>query len=383
MTALETFRLHYNDRDRAARQWKAAGGRVVGYVADNVPEELIAAAGFLPYRLSGDPDAGFDALQQYLFPFYPKYTTSFRQLELEFVNSIMQLLFAGRYDFVDYLVVPNARKAILSIHAHLREAKAFYPDLNLPETYVLDRTMTGYFDAAVFNRRKIVQLKAQLEAWSGKAIGDGDLSRAIALGNEGRALLQQVVAMRAEAKISGVDALAIFGSSKLMPCKQHNDLLREFLASAQQFASRPGPRLFVGGSPLDNSELYALIESCGATIVGENHYWGNRCSEHPIRDDVAPLDAIADRHHKVPTDIQYPLSASIDQCAVRAAASKAQGAVFNVYRLDDHQGWDAPDEMRALKEQGIPSLYLAEQPYKISEPDALRRRIGEFVASLN
>ena len=62
MTVLDTFRHHYRHRDRAARAWKAAGGKVVGYLCDNVPEELIMAAGFLPYRLSGDPRVGADAL---------------------------------------------------------------------------------------------------------------------------------------------------------------------------------------------------------------------------------------------------------------------------------------------------------------------------------
>ena len=41
--ALETLCVAYRERDRAARAWKAAGGRVVGYLCDNIPEELILA----------------------------------------------------------------------------------------------------------------------------------------------------------------------------------------------------------------------------------------------------------------------------------------------------------------------------------------------------
>ena len=44
MTALDTCREHYRHRDRAAREWKHNGGQVVGYLCDNVPEELIRAA---------------------------------------------------------------------------------------------------------------------------------------------------------------------------------------------------------------------------------------------------------------------------------------------------------------------------------------------------
>ena len=103
--------------------------------------------------------------------------------------------------------------------------------------------------------------------------------------------------------LSGTEALAIFGSSKFMAWERHNALLKTFLADAAKLPVRKGKRLFVGGSPLDNAALYALIEASGATVVGENHYWGNRCAEYPLRTDVSPLDAVADHHHAVPTDV--------------------------------------------------------------------------------
>ena len=61
-SALQALRAHYQQRDQAARAWRSNGGRVVGYLCDNVPEELIMAAGFMPYRLSGDPHTGRSAV---------------------------------------------------------------------------------------------------------------------------------------------------------------------------------------------------------------------------------------------------------------------------------------------------------------------------------
>ena len=72
MAALEQLQALYRQRDVAARAWKAGGGKVVGYVSDSMPEELVAAAGFLPYRLSGDPEAGFGTLAQYYYPLADK-----------------------------------------------------------------------------------------------------------------------------------------------------------------------------------------------------------------------------------------------------------------------------------------------------------------------
>jgi len=55
MTSFELMQKHYDQRDLAARAWKAKGGKVVGYFCDKVPDEMILAAGFFPLRLSGDP----------------------------------------------------------------------------------------------------------------------------------------------------------------------------------------------------------------------------------------------------------------------------------------------------------------------------------------
>ena len=53
--ALEVIKRHYQDRHMAPRDWKARGRKVVGYVCNSVPEELIWAAGMMPVRLAGTP----------------------------------------------------------------------------------------------------------------------------------------------------------------------------------------------------------------------------------------------------------------------------------------------------------------------------------------
>ena len=56
MGPLEEIKKLYEQRDRAAREWKAQGGKVVGYISDDVPDEMVLAAGFFPFRMSGDPE---------------------------------------------------------------------------------------------------------------------------------------------------------------------------------------------------------------------------------------------------------------------------------------------------------------------------------------
>jgi benzoyl-CoA reductase/2-hydroxyglutaryl-CoA dehydratase subunit BcrC/BadD/HgdB len=382
--ALALMQDHYRARDTAARAWKAKGGKVVGYFCDSVPEEMIMAAGFLPYRISGDPDAGTESVRKYLLPLWNKSSLAQRQVSLEFINSMLHLIFTGRYDFVDYLVIPYTRKAILGIHKQLSDAKQHYPDLKIPTMFILDRTLTPFFAGAQFDRDRAYDFKAKLEEWSGKPLTDTALAAAIKTVNQSKALLKRVADLRAEdpPRLSGVEALQIFGSAKFMPLDEHNAALQAFLGEIEKRPARRGARIYVAGSPLDNTELYGLIEATGATVVSENHCWGNRCSDLPIDESMVPMEAIASRYHRMPPCITFPLDKAVRNCTARAVTAKAQGAVFNVYRFDNFQIFDIPHEMEALKEKGIPSLYLQEQPYKIAEPDQIKSKLSSFVDSL-
>jgi benzoyl-CoA reductase/2-hydroxyglutaryl-CoA dehydratase subunit BcrC/BadD/HgdB len=167
-----------------------------------------------------------------------------------------------------------------------------------------------------------------------------------------------------------------------MSKEEHNKRLKEYLGGVEQLPANNGVRLFVEGSPLDNLQLYEIIESCQATVVAEDNCWGNRYSDGPIAMTLDPVEAVIDRYNnKTPCSRMYPLSRRIEYCLRSASEAKAQGVIFNIHRFDEIQAWETPDEIKELKEIGIPSLYLKDQPYRISEPVSLKNRIDEFIKS--
>jgi benzoyl-CoA reductase subunit C len=225
----------------------------------------------------------------------------------------------------------------------------------------------------------------QLENWTGQEITKDKLSQAIDLTNENKSLLKKTAELRAadQPRIAGVEALKIIGSSMFMHKEEHNKLLKEYLAGAEELPEGNGARLFVEGSPLDNLQLYETIESCQATVVAEDNCWGNRYFDGSIDMDADPLEAVIDRYNnKAPCPRMYPLDRRIEYCLKNALEARAQGVIFNVNRFDEIQAWEIPEEIKALKEKGIPSLYLKDQPYLIADPSALKTRIEEFVKSI-
>lgn len=366
----------YQQRDLAAREWKDRGGKVVGYFCSDVPEEMISAAGLLPLRLSGDPGGGTEVADSYAEPFYQPD-----------VRSTFNMLLTGRYDFLDYLIIPHSRDAVVALYDHLHRIKQLAPQIKLPELYLFDMLHTSFWLTALYIRERVRELKKKLEEWSGKEITSESLSRAIAIGNENRLLLKKVAALRADepSRLSGVQALQIIGSSLFMPKEEHNRRLRQFLVEADKLPARDGVRLFVEGSPIDNLQFYELVESGGATVVGEDNCWGNRYAEDPVDQSLDPLEAIAERYHlKAPCPRMHSLDRRVDYCLNGALEAKAQGAVFFFLEWDNAPAWEYPDQKKALEEKGIPTVCFEMQKYRLSDSDKKRIKaaIGQFTQTI-
>lgn len=376
MTAFEIMQKHYQQRDLAAKEWKKKGGKVVGYFCDSVPEELILAAGFFPLRITGDPHSGTEEIDKYLETFYEG-----------FVRTSLNMILTGKYDFIDYLVVPRTRDSVAQLYSHLSQIKSLNPDIKLPVIYFLPQVQPRSYMSGFFNHDRMLELKTQLEKWGGKRITKKALSKAVAITNENRKLLKKVAELRAAElpRISGVEALQIIGSSMFMLKEEHNKLLTQYLANADKLPECSGIRLFVEGSPLDNLQLYELIESCGAIVVGEDNCWGNRYSDVLIHSTTDPLEAIISRYlAKSPCPyVFFPPELRAEYCLDKAIESKAQGVAFYISEWDPSQIWDYPEQKRLLDVKGIPNICFMHQKYLISDKKPLEAGIKNFIGSLS
>jgi len=367
MGALEAIQKYYKRRDLAAREWKEKGGKVVGYLSNDVPEEMILASGFFPFRISGDPWSGTEEADKYTEPYYNPA-----------VRSIFSMLLEGKYDFLDFIVIPHSSDAIMKLYYHLRDVKQINPSLKLPDLHLFDILHTRFWRTGLYIRDRVHELRKKLEEWSGKEMSNESLSHAIAIGNENKSLLKKVAALRAAepSRLSGVEALQIIGTSMFIMKEEHNRLLRQFLDETE-LTARDGVRLFIEGSDLDNLQFYDLVESCEATIVSEDSSWGNRYSDNPVDPSLDPLEAIADRYHlKSPSPRMHSIDRKIEYCLRSAVEAKAQGVIFFFLEWDSAPAWDYPDQKKALEEKGLPTLCFDMQKYWLSDSEKKQLKVG-------
>ena len=373
MTSFEVMQKHYQQRDLAAREWKKTG-KVVGYFCDIVPEELILAAGFFPFRLYGNPSGKTDIARQHIVPRHP--------MREDFVHSMLNMLLTGEYDFLDYLIIPHTRDSIHRLYQTLVMLRESNPDIRVPEFHFLDTVHSNLFSGEQYLHNQFMALKNKLEEWSGKSITDTSLSQAIAVTNENRKLLKKVAELRAAEKprISGADALQIIGSSMFMLKEEHSELLKQYLINEKELPYIDGIRLFVSGSPLDNLQLYEVIESNNAVVVSEDNCWGNRYSDIPIEESLDPLEAITDRYYnKSPCPRMYPLKWLTEYSVKSAVEARSQGVICYVFENAVAEAWATPDKIKEFQSKGIPVLSLKDQKYLISEPEVLGEIIKNFL----
>lgn len=377
--ALEVIKRHYQDRHMAPRDWKARGRKVVGYVCNSVPEELIWAAGMMPVRLAGTPGGETDEITK-MFN-VNKYTEGF-------VNTMLNDLVTGKYDYLDYLVLPhNSRNTIQTQYSHLYIIQELWPDTHkLPELYFIEEFQSWAHNSVEYHYETLKEFAAQLEAWSGYPISPRRLKDAIEMCNETRTLVGQVQRLRDEQKISGCDALQIVGASYFMDKAEYNRLLEVFLRDAGQRPVIEGKRIFLEGSPVDNLQFYALVEECGGIIVNEDNCWGSRSFEDMVDTERFPdqIEAIAQRYHyKAPCGaIFFPADARCSYCKKKVKEIASDGVIFYVLENDAHGLWDYVDQVHAFQQQGHKTLDLLEQPYLMTNRDELKEKVSAFLATL-
>lgn len=364
---------HYQHRERAARAWRGHGGKVVGYLGADTPIELIEAARMLPVRVCGDPRGSTDLAERYLGAAGDPVT-----------RSQLNRLLDGSYEFLDYLVIARDTEGMVLLFQILRELQRVEPRADLPPFFFLDLLHLPYRTSQLYNRDELRRLRRALREWSGTAVSDAELRGAIAIRNQNRQLLRQVLAQRASdsLRLSGVQALQVIGAGMFLPVEEHSRLLRGLLAEVGQSPALTGVRVFLTGSEHEYSEVYELIESGGGLVVGEDHDWGNRACADLVDESADPVDALADAYQfGAPASAKYGVAERARFTAEQASAARADLVVAYIRAGDDAPPWDVAHQRQALAARGIPLMLLPDQPYGGVHRGAVEAMLGSVAAS--
>ena len=259
------------------RRWREAGRRVVGHFQVYFPEEIAHAAGLLPFKVRGAPIEASHA------------ESRFGSYLCSIVKTSPELALEKRVEldlFVTHPICDAARNL-----AGVWGRNFPYPCqiLYLPQN-------AASAGAAGYLRGEYDRLRRTIEEVAGRAVGDGNLRRSIAVFNENRALLRDLYAIKRETPwlVAAHEAYALLAAGGLVPREEHNDLLRAALPLIRQRPAHPQDRIrvvFEGG--FCEQPPFDLIRSIGLRcyVVDDDLHVGLRWI---LTDVPAGADPLAD-----------------------------------------------------------------------------------------
>jgi len=356
----------------AIEEWKAAGGKAVGYFCSHVPVEVMTAAGVLPFRMRGTGSTGTELAD-----------ASFSSINCSFPKHTFNQALRGEFDFLDGLICISSCDHVRRVYDNWKQqlSTPYLTVMSLPKK-IGEAQVDWYYE-------EINILREGLGKFLGVEITDDRLRDAIKQVNETRSLQRQMYELRKRERppISGAEALAVMVAGSCLPGSRYNDLLRSLLADLENVQGKSGyrARLMIVGSELDDPEYLQVIEDQGGLVVTDSICFGTRtmwvdCSEtepDPVR--ALARYYIQERPSCPRMNGAQPARAAFVQDMVKEFA--VDGVIGERMQFCDF--WCAEHYMNKadLKEAGIPFIQI-DREYILSGKGQLQTRIQAFLETM-
>jgi benzoyl-CoA reductase subunit C len=352
------------------RRWRDSGGKVVGHFQVYFPEEIVHAAGLLPFKVRGAPLEGVQADSR-----FGSYLCSILKTSLE-------LALSQRVEFEMFVTHPICDAA--------RNLGAVW-GRNFPyPCQILYLPQNANSPAAVaYLRNEYARLERDIEKIIGRPVRKEDLRQSIAVYNRNRALLRELYAIKRNTPwlVSADEAYVLTAVGGLMPREEHNELLEAVLP---QIAARPNKKqdkmrlVFEGGfceqPPLDM--IRAIARSC--YIVDDDLLIGLRWILEDIPLDGDPLLGLATAYleNSSYSPVQHDLRKPKEKMLIeRIRKSGADAAILTAAKMCEPGLEEQVAYAHALDQEGIP-YFVSEFEEKMTTFEHMEIQLETFVENI-
>ncbi|MGQ9545620.1 MAG: 2-hydroxyacyl-CoA dehydratase subunit D [Dehalococcoidia bacterium] len=371
---------YYQDYGVRARELKKQGAKIVGYLCALTPTEIIAAAGFIPFRIKGDVNEPIT-----------KADSEMETIVCPLVRSCFDVSLKGKYEFLDGIVIPHACDSIC------RTYDVWKYTLGLPYSHLINMPHSTDKPSLDFYKAELNTFRRSLGRFAGRDISDQDLTQTIAMYNHNRTRLRELYELRKgnPPSISGTEVAKLLIAAVSIPVAEATELvssISEEVKCREKVAAARSARLMVVGAQVDNIDFINLVEDSSAWVVTDDLCPGARefSSDVPITAD--PMDGIAERYlrkiycgrtfRERTGGYQEYLEQRFGHIRRSIRDFKVDGVVLYIYKYCDPFGFEVPAMKSYIESQGTPVLYL-EDEYSLSTIGRLRTRIQAFLELLS
>jgi len=367
----ETRELAKSTGNRYLEEARKNGKKIIGYFCSYMPEEIIHAAGLVPYRLRAVESKGTTRADAY-----------YSSINCTFVKLCFNKALNGDFEFLDGVVFVNGCDHSRRMYDNWRFAGIAPSFLHMFfAPHMINEAALDYFIL------ECSKLKSSIEKYFNVSITDESLKTSIALYNQKRRLLADIYALRKskDVPIKASELLGVMLAVTAVPVEKAIEILtdvKKFISG--RVVSRPEDlRLFISGGCIEEMEHLELIEDCGCVIVADNICLGSRHFVDGIKTEGSALETIAQRYLShlscprmmgdFPRRLDYLLSARKEYAI--------DGAIIEKLKFCDIWGGEMYLYRAEAKNKDIPLLALERELYG-GGAGQIKTRVQAFLEKL-
>jgi benzoyl-CoA reductase subunit C len=352
------------------RRWRESGGKVIGHFQVYFPEEIVHAAGILPFKIRGAP---IEAMQA---------DARFGSYLCSILKTSLELALSNRVQLEMFVTHPICDAA--------RNLGAVWGRNFTYPCQILYLPQNANSPAAVtYLRNEYARLQRSVEAIAGRPVKEDDLRRSLAVYNRNRALLRELYGIKRETPwlVSADEAYVLVAIGGLIPREEHNELLETVLPL---IAVRPSKKqdkirlVFEGGfceqPPLDL--IRAIARSC--YVVDDDLLIGLRWILEDVPLDGDPLFNLANAYLEKSSysPVQHDLRKPKEKMLLeRIRNSRADAAILTAAKMCEPGLEEQVAYLHALDKEGIP-YFISEFEEKMTTFDHMEIQLETFVENI-
>jgi benzoyl-CoA reductase subunit C len=352
------------------RRWRESGGKVIGHFQVYFPEEIVHAAGILPFKVCGAP---IEAVQA---------DSRFGSYLCSILKTSLELALSNRVQLEMFVTHPICDAA--------RNLGAVWGRNFSYPCQILYLPQNANSPAAVtYLRNEYARLQRSVEAIAGRPVKEDDLRRSLTVYNRNRALLRDLYSIKRETPwlVSADEAYVLVAIGGMIPREEHNELLETVLPL---IAARPNKKqdkirlVFEGGfceqPPLDL--IRAIARSC--YVVDDDLLIGLRWILEDVPLDGDPLFNLADAYLEKSSysPVQHDLRKPKEKMLLeRIRNSRADAAILTAAKMCEPGLEEQVAYLHALDKEGIP-YFISEFEEKMTTFDHMEIQLETFVENI-
>ena len=377
LKTLEKISAALTSRPAELEQLRKQGKKIVGWLAYNIPEEIIYALGLIPIRVGQGGDGRLVEVGA-------------RHISTKNCVFVRQVLgqFAEKTDpYIKQLDLVAIDATCIQLY-RLEELINFYFDyktvvLGVPRNFA---TKEGH----EYFRKEVEHFTKKLELFAGVSLEQSKLQEAINIYDGIREAIKTLYSYQSKdnAPLSWRDVSAVINAGYNLDRLRYLELLQELIKEVEEKTSEPQEnqaieaRVFLSGSliPPGDTKLIDIIEQLGGRIVGDDLWSGlnfflNLEIKEPTPFGVA--DAYLDRipHASLPY-LDLPTDGRLANLKHQIQQFNADGVIYHTLRYCDAFTFKAGETKDVLK--NVPFLEIHTE-YSGSDFEAIRTRVEAFV----